>query len=326
CKVLNWYSSFEDVRNAYQKALVKTLPSSSHTKDPNEHWEQIAEAMRACCEQACSDGAVQLRQNWISVTSINLTNKRLSILPGSEYDDDRRELKRKLTESLRKDREQSKEMERTFSSRKSRRFFFLIRGCTGRRVGVSVTIYEKDGSLITSQSRRLDRWAEHFEEQFSWPQPGHVDDGTRLVSYCVPDGPLSEAEMVLEFKLLKRNKVASSFQGWWGEVDVRTDKTPPDDLRDFIPVFKKRARSLCDNHRGIGLVSVVSNLLTGLILRRLAKPGESQIREEQAGFRSARECIDHIFTLRRILERQRLQTAVVLLDLKAAFDSAAHHF
>ena len=37
-----------------------------------------------------------------------------------------------------------------------------------------------------------------------------------------------------------------------------------------IPIFKKGARSLCENHRGISLVSVASNLLSGLILQRLA--------------------------------------------------------
>ncbi|KAA3680653.1 uncharacterized protein DEA37_0014046 [Paragonimus westermani] len=58
CKVFNWHSSDEDVKNAYQKTLAKKLPSSSQTNDPNEHWEQIAGAMKACCEQARSEGAV----------------------------------------------------------------------------------------------------------------------------------------------------------------------------------------------------------------------------------------------------------------------------
>ncbi|KAA3670424.1 uncharacterized protein DEA37_0004723, partial [Paragonimus westermani] len=213
CKVFNWHSSDEDVKNAYQKALAKNLPSSSQMKDPSEHWGQIAEVVKACCEQARSEGAVRFRQNWISVTSINLMNQRRSITPCSDYDDDRREFKRKLTKSMRKD------------------------------------------------------------QQFSWPQPDHVDDGTRLVSYCIPDGPPSEAQVVLELKLLKRNKAPG-----------------PDLLSPSL--FKNGG------------------------LR------ESQIREEQAGFRSGRVCVDHIFTLRRVL-KHRQPTVVVFLDLKAAFDSTA---
>ncbi|KER28519.1 hypothetical protein T265_04657 [Opisthorchis viverrini] len=50
----------------------------------------------------------------------------------------------------------------------------------------------------------------------------------------------------------------------------------------------------------------------------------ASIRENQAGFRPARGCIDHIFTLRQILEQRHCfqqPTMVVFLDLKAAFDS-----
>ncbi|KAA3680783.1 uncharacterized protein DEA37_0007614 [Paragonimus westermani] len=108
-----------------------------------------------------------------------------------------------------------------------------------------------------------------------------------------------------------------------------TEEVPRDwCLSTVIPVFKKGSRSLCDNHRGISLVSVASTVVIGLILRRLTKPRESQIREEQAGFRSGRGCVDHIYPLRRILEHRhsyRQPTAVVFLDLRAAFDSVARN-
>ncbi|KER26596.1 hypothetical protein T265_13967, partial [Opisthorchis viverrini] len=67
-----------------------------------------------------------------------------------------------------------------------------------------------------------------------------------------------------------------------------------------IPVFKKGRRTLCKNHRGISLLAVASKVLSGLILRRLAEPS---LTENQAGFRPVRCCIDHIFTLRQILEQ-----------------------
>ncbi|KAA3676219.1 uncharacterized protein DEA37_0014753 [Paragonimus westermani] len=61
---------------------------------------------------------------------------------------------------------------------------------------------------------------------------------------------------------------------------------------------------------------------------QLTRVSESQVCEEQAGFRSGRGCIDHTFTLRRILEHRhcyRQPTVVILLDLKAAFDSVARN-
>ena len=72
------------------------------------------------------------------------------------------------------------------------------------------------------------------------------------------------------------------------------------------------------------MVNVASKLLTGIILRRLTNVREKQIRENQAGFRPGRGCINHVFTSRQILEHRhtfRRPTILLFLDLKAALDS-----
>ena len=69
---------------------------------------------------------------------------------------------------------------------------------------------------------------------------------------------------------------------------------------------------------------VITKLLASIILNRLTPARENQIREQQAGFRPGRGCIDHIFTLRQYLEHRNIfcrHTIAVFLDLKAAFDS-----
>ena len=60
------------------------------------------------------------------------------------------------------------------------------------------------------------------------------------------------------------------------------------------------------------------------MLHRLIATREVSIPEEQAGFRLGRGSIDHIFTLRQILEQchaYRRPTILVFLDFKGAFDS-----
>ncbi|MBM6549315.1 reverse transcriptase family protein [Streptococcus dysgalactiae subsp. equisimilis] len=97
----------------------------------------------------------------------------------------------------------------------------------------------------------------------------------------------------------------------WGESTV-------------IPIFKKGLRNHCANHRGISLIPVAPKLLASVILRRLSKTREEHIREEQAGFRAGRGCVDEIFTLRQILEHRhsfQRPTIIVFLDIRAAFDS-----
>ncbi|VDP52267.1 unnamed protein product [Schistosoma curassoni] len=48
-----------------------------------------------------------------------------------------------------------------------------------------------------------------------------------------------------------------------------------------------------------------------------------QVLENQAGFRPGRGCIDHIFTIRQILEHRfaSRRPTVFFCDLKAPFDS-----
>ena len=72
------------------------------------------------------------------------------------------------------------------------------------------------------------------------------------------------------------------------------------------------------------MVSVATKLLSGLILHRLVSHREKQMRENQAGFRPGRGCVDQIFTLRQVLEQRhsfQQLTMVVFLDFKSAFDS-----
>ena len=60
------------------------------------------------------------------------------------------------------------------------------------------------------------------------------------------------------------------------------------------------------------------------MLRRLHSVRDEHTREEQAGFRAGRGCIDQIFTLRQLLEHRhiyRRPTIVVILDIQVAFDS-----
>ncbi|KAA3681478.1 uncharacterized protein DEA37_0013448 [Paragonimus westermani] len=141
---------------------------------------------------------------------------------------------------------------------------------------------------------------------------------------------MSKTEVVLELNILGRNKASgpdllspSLFKD--GGVRLLSELTK---LLQTIWETDEGSRSPCDNHRGISLVSVASRLLTGLIVRRLTKSRESQIREEQAGFRSGRGCVDHIFTLQQISEHRhsyRQPTVVIFLDLRATFGLVARN-
>ena len=73
-----------------------------------------------------------------------------------------------------------------------------------------------------------------------------------------------------------------------------------------IPLFKKGSRVSCENHRGISLTPAITRIVASVVLNRLSQARDSTTREEQAGFRPGRGCIDQIFTLRQLLEQRHL--------------------
>ncbi|CAH8463306.1 unnamed protein product [Dicrocoelium dendriticum] len=334
------------VQASYQSSLAYAL-SCNPPQEVEQHWTCIRKAMTISGQSCCGLTRRPLK-SWISARSLELFERRKDIPAESDCNERRRSANRLLKQSLRKDREtwwseRALEMETAALSGNTRRLFQLIRSTGLRKPGVSEVICEVDESPITNQQRRMDRWAEHFHSQFNWPPPSISTCSTPCCPpWLVPLNPPSEAEVCLEIRRLKRfkaagldglppelfkyggvaiiNQLTALFAKIWHEEKV------PSSWGEsvIVPIFKKGARTSCANHRGISLISVASKLLASILLRRLSPVRESYYREEQAGFRPGRGCVDQIFTLRQLLEHRHIYhrpTIVAFLDIRAAFDS-----
>ncbi|KAH9584928.1 hypothetical protein MS3_00006358 [Schistosoma haematobium] len=220
----------------------------------------------------------------------------------------------------------------------SRQLLRLVKDTGIMNPTFSETISGKDGHIIHSQSRRLDRWAEHFRDHFNWPSATlrfpsiyirpewHVDVGPPTLNEvekaignlkrgraAVPDRFTSEVfkdgSPVLAVRLTK-------VLGRIWELDV----IPSDWSQSLIvSVYKKAQKSSCNSHRGISLTNAVYKILALIILRRLTKARAEQTRENQASFRLGRGCIDQIIPIRQVLEHRRTfrrSTIVVFFDLR----------
>ncbi|CAH8560679.1 unnamed protein product [Dicrocoelium dendriticum] len=334
------------VQESYQSSLAYAL-SCNPPQEVEQHWTCIRKALTISGQSCCGLTRRPLK-SWISARSLELFERRKDIPAKSDCNERRRSANRLLKQSLRKDREtwwseRALEMETAVLSGNTRRLFQLIRSTGLRKPGVSEVICEVDESPITNQQRRMDRWAEHFHSQFNWPPPSISTCSTPCCPpWLVPLNPPSEAEVCLEIRRLKRfkaagldglppelfkyggvaiiNQLTALFAKIWHEEKV------PSSWGEsvIVPIFKKGARTSCANHRGISLISVASKLLASILLRRLSPVRESYYREEQAGFRPGRGCVDQIFTLRQLLEHRHIYhrpTIVAFLDIRAAFDS-----
>ena len=91
----------------------------------------------------------------------------------------------------------------------------------------------------------------------------------------------------------------------------------------FIPLPKKGDLKLCANYRTIALVSHASKILLRIILERIRVKTETEIADEQAGFRQGRWTRDQIANLRILMHTAREHQQplyMCFVNFKKAFD------
>ena len=142
-------------------------------------------------------------------------------------------------------------------------------------------------------------------------------NNTKLGKSSGPDGILPEI-LVFGGDYLKSSLLLLFNRFWDTEVI-------PGDLIDanITVLFKKGDRSLCNNYRGISLLSIVGKVFADIILQRLHILAERVYAESQSGYRKGRSTIDGIFTLRQMMEKSREHQKdlhIAFIDFKKAFD------
>ena len=103
----------------------------------------------------------------------------------------------------------------------------------------------------------------------------------------------------------------------------------PQEFKDvsIIHLYKRKGNpQVCDNHRGISLLSIAGKILAKILLNRLNAHLDQTglIPESQCGFRKDRGTIDMIFTARQLQEKcqeQNVDLYMTFVDLTKAFDT-----
>ena len=95
-------------------------------------------------------------------------------------------------------------------------------------------------------------------------------------------------------------------------------------LSNIIPVPKSGDLSKPDNYRGVSLTCITAKVYDRMILNRIRRAIDPQLRENQNGFREGRTTVAQILALRRIIEevkKNNLAAVLCFIDFKKAFDS-----
>ena len=102
----------------------------------------------------------------------------------------------------------------------------------------------------------------------------------------------------------------------------KTETVPSEWQKRIIrPLFKKGEKAVCDNYRGVTLLT--GKVYTRIIEACLRHQVEGVLNDFQFGFRPARSTMDPIFILKILLEKSRewgIGKYALFIDLEKAFD------
>ena len=190
--------------------------------------------------------------------------------------------------------------------------FSIIRRLRGGSKRVeNMPIKDRNGKLLVNSVDRLERWREYFKELFNVPT---AVDPDRIDEIQIDDIPKKEEErqnaqpsveeirkalnQMKSRKAPGNDEVTSDILKAGGEPVIKwlyelfydiwknEEMVEEWNLAILIRLFKKGEKQLCDNYRGISLLSVTSKLFSRIILNRIQCMIDHQLLEAQSGFRS----------------------------------------
>ena len=152
-------------------------------------------------------------------------------------------------------------------------------------------IRAEDGTLLTDKAHILERWPAHFNQllnKVSSVEEQAISDIRQRPIFLALDGCPTVAETQKAIDQLQTGKAPGAdgsppeiykmgglalvedltgiFESFWRKGEL------PQDLKDanIIHLYKNKGdKPVCDNHRGISLLSIVGNILARVLLNRI---------------------------------------------------------
>ncbi|XP_073831890.1 uncharacterized protein [Musca autumnalis] len=328
-------------------------------------WSNIRDNIQCACEEILG---VQQRKSrkWISPSSWNLISARrtvkleqlkaprgdkVAILSG-QY----KLLTKQIKEQLRKDKndhhiKMSSEAQLAANMGNMKGLYKIMRELSKPKMQKTKPILYDDGMLKTNKEEQLVVWKKHFEKTLNIIHDENIDDilirRQHNTNRGISDRPPSLIEVKNAILALKNGKAPGCdglpaecfkvnpeatatilhnlFEHVWETEDIPTQWKES----IIIKLPKKGNLSLCDNWRGISITPTVTKFYNKIILDRIAEPLNKLISPTQAGFMPHRSCIDHINTIRILIEQSvefNSTLYITFVDFTKAFDALKRDF
>jgi hypothetical protein len=319
------------------------LEALREEKSPEDLWKNTKEILLEVASEILGSTMATKKKTWISAETFSLIKEKRE---SKNQDISRyRVLKADVQRRLRKDKQKQlddmcEELETAQQRGNARKLFQTVRSITSKFQPRLQCIQSKNGTNLTEAPQIAERWKEYCEDLYSdkdgkdlgcvyqerEPPPlrSEVARAIRQTASRKSTGPDEvPAELFKEggesvLDRMHRICVAIWETGEWPEEWTYST---------FIPLPKKGDMKQCGNYRTIALVSHASKVLLRIILERIRLKTETEIADEQAGFRQGRGTRDQITNLRILMQKaheHQQPLYMCFIDFKKAFDWVSH--
>ena len=258
-----------------------------------------------------------------TVKILNTKSKRMQEHLQKEYSSKDKEIKRSARQDKRAYVDKLAEKAETAAQKTELSTVYRITKqlCRHTKVAASI-VKDKDGNALTTEQMQAKRWAEHFTEVLNTEAPtitadppaphDDLDIATGVptlqkVTHAIKQMKTGKSPGIenICIELLKTDVITAGniFTGLFS--DIWTANEIPRDWNKglIVKIPKKGDLQNCENWRGITLLSMPSKIFCRVLLNRIEEAIDVNLRQEQAGFRRGKGCMDQIFSLRNIIEQ-----------------------
>ena len=352
------------VKEVLSSEMTKALENFTFTQDVERDWESLKDLTYSCATNVIGP-VVRRHKDWFDENDVEIKKLLAEKLKAHQncVSDPNCNVKKSAFRSIRgkvqcelrkmQDRwlsEKADEIQSYADKNDSKNFYSALKAIYGPSSSSSATLLSSDGvTLLTDQDKILERWADHFSNVLN--RPSNINDDAISNLPQVPfnvemdrppdiDEVSKAAEQLSCGKAPGKDGISAEIYKFGGPTLLEnmtslfdliwTKKKLPQELKDasIVHLYKRKGnRLLCDNHRGISLLSIAGKLLARVLLNRLNLHLEDGLLpESQCGFRAGRGTVDMIFAARQLQEKaieQHVGLYTTFVDLTKAFDTVS---
>jgi len=162
---------------------------------------------------------------------------------------------------------------------------------------------------LSTVEQRLDEPTIEVERTVDMLKNGKVPGEDAIVAELLKEGG---KELKTQLKWLVDNK--------WKQKEIPTKWH----VSLLCLIYKKGDAMVCQNYRGISLLTKSYKIVLNIILNRIKLYSREIIREYQSGFMPGKSTVDQIHTIKQIVEKSHefdIDMYLLFVDFKQAYDS-----